>query len=327
MIPRAPEGEMGVVTESGTALSSEHAPSDPAPAETPASPAAPAAVMGSELTGKLFDPTTGNLRDNYAEVAAANGLEGAVGFMGRDGFGGSLDNVLKGALNLVPLSGKKVEQWGDAEIGALSDTERQAMLSKLSPIPADAGGYEFEAIEAFKDAELPEGFAGHWGEAAHAAGLTQEQLAILAGANAKWNEGQNEAAQALSAQNSQQNAAAITEHFQKEWGTDYGANKTAVEVWAEHNLDADDPATQVLLQSKTGLDMIYRIAKAEAAGRAEGKIPGNDPNVSFGHGDEQEFDDFIAKNPDWVNSTNPELVAEGRRLRDTAFRSNERRKG
>lgn len=286
----------------------------------------PAAAEGNpdSFTGKLFN-SSGSLAENWEQTMTENGLEKAIGYLGRESLGGNQDAILKGALNLVPLMGKKIGEFTADDVGMLSEGERSAMLGKLQALPESAEGYDIRGLEQFKDQEISDDFVDYWSKAAHELQIPQEKVAAFFAKNSEWaqqvQESQGKAEQTSTAEQKE----AVSSHFKQEWGDDYGKNAALTNTWADQNLDPANPLHVAMLNDKKGLDMVYRLALAEDQGRAEGSFPtgGDDGNKGGSDTYIKQFDDFLAKNHAWTSST-PEIRAEGERLSKLAFAENQR---
>ena len=148
----------------GVASPLEIGPSDPMEGTTPpAEPSPTAQAPDPSLVGKLFNQS-GSLADGWEKVMEENGMEKAVPYFGRDGFGGKQDEIVKGLANLIPLSGKKIEEWSPEEVAALSEGQRADMLRKVQPVPDTPEGYGLRDLEVFKGQDLDDEFVDFWSQ-------------------------------------------------------------------------------------------------------------------------------------------------------------------
>ena len=270
-------------------------------------------VTPPSLASQIFNPS-GSLADNYEAVMTENGMESAIPYFGRDGFGGKQDSILKGLSNLVVLQGKKVENFTREEMSMLTEGEQATMRGNLMDIPEAPGDYNIREMEQFKDAELNDEFVEYWEDAAHELGATKEMVEKFFEKNTDWSTKFQEAQGKANETATAEHKAEVKEHFEKEWGADFAKNKDLTDTWADQNMDPSDPYDVATLNNKKGLERIYRLAKAEDEGRAEGSMPklGGDGNKGGAGTYGDQFDSFINANPSWQKS--PELLAEGNRL-------------
>ena len=313
--------EEGAAGASGIALGDgETAAPEPAPGGEDSGP--------DSLYGSLFDESTHTLRDGWQDVARDRGLpDAAISHLGRQGFGGQADAILKSALHLAALPGQKIEQWSDGEVDALSESEKNMLVSKLTSRPETAEGYNFE-LEAIGGQDRPEGFDQHWGELAPRLGLSQAQVEGLVTGTAEWMgkvQADHQQSLATATEASQRE---ITEHFQAEWGEDYPQRKAVVEQWVSDHLDLENnPLHQAMVNDKQALELIARDAMGIAQGRREGSLPSEDNASPTGQTWDQQYEDFQKEHGGgaaWRMAA-PEVVKRGNYLARMAAEEANRR--
>ena len=283
-------GEPPAESEAATANASETT-------QTQTQTPTPTAGENTTLAAQLFQ-STGELREDYGEILDKAGLSEHASTIQRNN---TIDNLLKAGLNATQLIGKKVDRFSPEEIAGMNPEARQALIGKLNQAPETPDGYSFEG-EEFEGVH-PE--AGEfWGETLKNAGISQQQLGMLFPKMAEWQQKLTGDGQAMTETQQQQLVTANTQHFQAEWGDDYGTNKVLVEAQAEKDLDPENPVHIAFLQTKEGIQIMHERAIAQARALGEGSYPkGNNQNQ--GERPQQELARLQKENPNWRES--PEI--------------------
>lgn len=244
----------------------------------------------ASFSERIFSDT-GEVREDYGEALKEAGLESAAGvfkkYKDRDAY-------LKGTLNAHALASKRVDQWSQAEIEALPPEVKENLAGKINGKPDSPDAYSFE----FAGDNLHPQAAEFWGPKIHEAGLSQSQLESLLPALDEWHESLIAEGDENQTQQTAQAQAETKQHFESEWGENFGRNRIMVESFADANLDAENPLHSALLNDKTGIDLIYRLALAEMHGRAEGKAP-TEGDVIGADNPQEEMTRLMAENPRW----------------------------
>ena len=280
----------------------------------------------ASLWGRLFDQSTNTLRNGWQDVAREAQLpDAAINYLGREGFNGKGDEILKSALNLANVTGKRVEQLTDGEIDALGDAERRGLMKKLQRIPESPDGYNLD-VQAFEAYGLNDESKAELAKAAHEIGVTQAQLEKLAEVNANLAQQGAEAQQASAQEAAAANRQEIQTYFQAKWGDDYSINKTLVEAHVEKVLDLENnPAHRALVNDRVGLELLYNDAKAKALGRGEGAFPSGGEQNQAGRWQDQfeKFKEQHGGGTNWMTGSQ-EVVEQGNYLAKMAAKEHER---
>ena len=283
--------------------------------EPPAPPEGGGQPDNPSLWGSLFDSTTNTLRDGWQDTARDAGLpDASINYLGRDGFQGKGDEILKSALNLAQLPGKRIEDWQEADFGALDPDARDTLTRKLNNVPAEPGDYDFD-IESLQGQELSDDFKGFWAAKAHEAGIDQAAFEKMFAANKEWSGLISEAQEAAQVEADKQALDSLNAHFRGKWGPQFDANVQAVESWGKENLDTENnPVHRAMMMDPVAVSLIHGHIHAVATGRSEGSLPGNAGASSGGQSYQDQFDAFLAKHGSNYTSKGEEIAAQGKYL-------------